>query len=203
MTQTPQVPSRPAPLLSLALTLLLALAATATPARAGPDPFRLDPERSSASFTYILNGFRQTGTMPFASARLEVDLDDISASSVDVSFAAANTETAFDYATSALRGESMLHTDAFPEVRFRATAITGTLDRARMTGELTIRGITRQVTLNGGLFRQRGTDGDNRDDLTILVTGRLNRHDFGVSGYRAFVGARLGLRVIARIERLQ
>lgn len=182
--------------------LLVTLALTGA-AQAGPDPFRIDANRSSATFTYTLNGFRQTGTMPFSAARLKVDLDNVSASTVDVSFDASQTETPFDYATSAIRGESMLHVDQFPDVTFRATKITGTLARARMTGELTIRGVTRTVSLDGGLFRQRGTDADNADDLTILVTGRLNRHDFGVSGYRTFVGPRLGLKVIARIERIR
>ena len=189
--------------MTLVRLLLLLTFTLSSPALAGPDPFRLDEERSSASFTYTLNGFRQTGTMPFSAARLTVDLDNVSASTVDVSFDASQTETPFDYATSAIRGESMLNVAKFPDVVFRATEITGTLARARMTGELTIRGVTRIVTLDGGLFRQRGTDADNNDDLTILVTGRLNRHEFGVSGYRAFVGPRLSLKVIARIERIR
>jgi len=74
-------------------------------------------------------------------------------------------------------------------------------DGARITGDLTVRGVTRPVTLAASLYRRPGTAADDLDQLSIGLTGALNRHDFGASGYPDLVAETVGLDIHAEITR--
>ena len=94
-----------------------------------------------------------------------------------------------------------LDTARHPLITFRSTRITGTLQTATVEGHLTLRGVTRPVTLTAGLYRQRGTEPRDLDHLTVLLTGQIDRHTFGASGFADLVGPLIDLRIVARIER--
>lgn len=179
----------------------LALCLVAGAASASPEAFRLDTARSSVGFTYRFMGGDTRGTMPVRSAEMAIDLRDIGASRVNVTLDPTRAKAGFVFATQAMTGPRVLDTARHPEITFRSTRITGTLQDARVTGDLTVRGVTRSVTLKAGLYRQRGTDPADLDNLTVLLTGAIDRRNFGADGYPAYVGPMIALRIVARIER--
>lgn len=176
---------------------VLCLAAAAAPA--APERYLLDTDRSKVSFTYTFEGREQSGQMPMHSAEMELDLDNLPASHVNVVLNAGQARAGFLFATNAMRGASVLDTRAHPQITFRSTSIRGSLNGAAVTGDLTIRGVTRPVTLNAGLYRQQGTARTDRDQLVVLLTGEVSRKAFGASGYPNMVGDRIGLRILAVI----
>ncbi|MEM8630572.1 MAG: YceI family protein [Pseudomonadota bacterium] len=176
---------------------------TALAAQAAPAPFRLDPGQSIVAFSYDLSGTRTRGTMPVSAADITLDLDNLPASSVNVTLNPAQAKAGYFWATNAMRSEPVLNTDAYPEITFRSTAIRGDLSGGTVTGELTIRGVTRPVILSAKLYRQSGTELTDRDRLQILLKGRVNRNAFGAGGFPAFVGPNLDIEIIARIERIK
>ncbi|MDA3857738.1 MAG: YceI family protein [Roseovarius sp.] len=139
--------------------------------------------------------------MPVKSATMRIDLRNVSASQIDVSLDASGAKAGFFFATQAMKGPEVLDTARFPTVRFTSTRITGSLLKATVVGDLTVRGVTRPVTLNAALYRQRGTDPVDLDNLTVLLTGTISRSAFGANGFSAKVGDKIGLRIIARIEK--
>lgn len=163
--------------------------------------YRLDTARSTVAFTYRIGDAANTGQMPVKSADMRLDLDNVPASRVDVVLDAAQARAGFFLATQALRDASVLDTVTHPEIRFRSTRITGDLSGATITGDLTVRGITRAVTLDAGLYRQRGTQPGDRDNLTVLLTGSVSRSAFGATGYAGLVGDMIGIRIVARITK--
>lgn len=181
--------------------LLLPLLLIATLATAAPVPYRLDPAHTVVTFTYTLGRDRQTGRMPVKSARLLIDLDRLSASRIDVVLDARRARAGFFLATDVLRGPGMLDTARYPEIRFRSTAIRGSPRAATVTGLLSLHGVTRPVTMRAGLYRAPGTEPDNRDDLTVLMTGSVSRAAFGITGHAGDIGDRIGLTIIARITK--
>ena len=181
--------------------LALALCLIATQPAAAPEAYRLDAERSTVGFTYDFGQGDNRGTMPVKSADIRLDLRDVGASQVDVTLDATGARAGFFFATQAMKGPEVLDTPRFPVITFRSTEITGTLQAATVSGNLTVRDVTRPVTLQAGLYRQRGADPGDLDQLTVLLTGRINRHDFGASGFANYVGPMIGLRIIARIEK--
>ena len=180
---------------------LVLIALTPALAFAGPENYRLDAERSTVSFSYEFEGARKNGRMPVASADLLIDLDNLPASRVLVTLDAASARAGFIIATEAMKSRSVLDTAQHPSIHFRSTSIRGDIHGAVVSGDLTIRGVTRPVALDARLFRQRGTDLNDRRNLLIELTGQVSRAAFGASGYSDLVGDPIGLRIIARITR--
>jgi len=181
--------------------LALALCLSATQAAAAPEAYRLDTARSSVGFTYRLGQAETAGTMPVRAAEMWIDLANPPASRVTVTLDASAARAGVFFATEAMRGPQVLDTARHPLITFRSTRITGTLQAATVEGQLTLRGVTRPVTLTAGLYRQRGAQARDRDHLTVLLTGQIDRHDFGASGFADLVGPLIDLRIVARIER--
>jgi len=178
---------------------LLIICLAASLATAAPLPYRLDTTRSTVAFTYDLQGRTTEGRMPVKSADIRIDLHEIGRSTVSVTLDARRARAGFIFATRAMKGPDILDTARHPEIRFRSTRIRGSLSAATVTGDLTLRGITRPVTLAAGLYRQRGTAPDDLDQLTVLMTGRISRSAFGATGFAGMVGDAISLRIIARI----
>ena len=180
---------------------LILLCLSQAPALAAPESYRLDASRSTVDFTYNLDGAAKTGRMPVRSADLLLDLDNVSASRVLVTLNAHAARAGFILATEAMKSRHVLDTARFPDIHFRSTRIRGDLRNATITGTLTLRGVTRPVTLEARLFRQRGTRANDRSNLVVELTGDISRSAFGANGYGDFVGDRIRLRIIARISR--
>lgn len=183
-------------ILSLILALLMPIAAFAA-----PETYRLNKANSVVGFTYMFQGNPNQGRMPVKSAQIQLDLDNVPASKINVTLDASQAKAGFIFATQTMKGPKVLYTERFPDIRFQSTAIKGDLRGARIRGNLTIRGVTRPVILQAGLFRQKGTELGDRNRLIVQLTGSVSRAAFGAGGFPGFVDDRIDLNIIARIER--
>ncbi len=183
----------------LPVTLLFALWAAA--AQAAPVPYDLQADRSTVGFETDFGPDRITGAMPVKSAHLILDFDHVSNSVIDVSLDAAHADASFPFAAQAMKGPKVLDAAAFPEMVFRSTAISRDGDGAKVMGDLTIRGITRPVTLSARIFRQSGTEAGDLSLLTVLLKGTLVRSDYGATGWSDMVGDEVRLLITARIAK--
>ena len=184
------------------LRIILVLAALiAAPLRAEPVPYALEGAKSKVGFTYAFSGKTTEGTMPVRAADLLIDLADISKSRIDVTLDPSRAKAGFVFATDAMKGPKVLDTARHPRIRFIARRITGDLSGAKVAGDLTVRGVTRPVTLDARLYRQQGTAADDLRRLSVLLTGSIDRRDFGAEGFPDLVGPTIGLRILARMER--
>jgi polyisoprenoid-binding protein YceI len=103
-------------------------------------------------------------------------------STVEVLIDAASIDTVHDVADEHLRDEHFLDVANHPEIIFHSTAVRHVdADRWAVTGDLTIRGVTRVVTLdtrfNGALPVERYA----RAKMGFTATTRIDRRDFGMS----------------------
>ncbi len=174
---------------------------SATPILAAPAAYRLDAERSVVGFTYDFEGREQQGQMPVLRAEITLDLENVTQSAVDVTLDVTGARAGFIFATEAMKSAKVLDAARYPTIRFRASSINGSLARATVRGELTIRGITRPVTLQAGLYRPLRSDPGDLDSLLIRLTGDVSRSAFGADGFPDYVGDRIGLDIFARIEK--
>ncbi|MDD9924047.1 MAG: YceI family protein [Boseongicola sp.] len=182
-------------------TLMLAGASllVAGPAYAATRKYLLDRENSTVGFSYVLNNQRLKGRMPVTSASIDLDVDRPANSKVTAVIDASRADAGPFYATAAMKGEQVLDTRTFPTIRFESSRIQGTVRKAQIQGDLTIRDITRRVTLDATVFRQRDTEAGDRRKLSILMTGRIDRRAFGASGYRNLVAPEITLNILTRI----
>lgn len=169
-------------------------------------PYVLAPKQTSVGFTFDLSGVSQSGTMPIRSANIQIDTNRLQNSRVDVVLGVADARTKLPFARGPMLGQSVLDADSHPTIRFTSTKIqlgpTGRISEgATVTGDLTVRGVTRPVTLMASLYRKPGSAADDLDALSIRLVGALNRHEFGASGYPDLVQETVGLNIRAEIIR--
>jgi len=120
---------------------------------------------------------------------LQFEPEDPAKSSAEVTIDARKIWTGEPARDAHLRSADFLDVEHFPEIRFRGdrVVVIGENDY-RVTGNLTIRGATRSVTLDVHYLGQWQTpwweDGVNKGPRTragFVAKTSINRHDFGVS----------------------
>ena len=183
------------------LGLVLFLLSFAT-ANGEPVRYLLAPDKSTVGFTYQYNGNPTKGTMPVASAQLTIDFAALGKSTVQVVLNARNARAGFIFATEALRGKSVLDVANHPQISFVSTQVSRSGNGAKIEGMVTIRGVTRPLTLMAGFYRLKGSDPTDLSHLSILLTGNISRSGFGATGYPDMVGEQIDLRILARIHQI-
>jgi polyisoprenoid-binding protein YceI len=143
----------------------------------------LDKAHGYITFTYDHLGF-STPHVGFRSFDVSLDLDsaNIENSKIDVLIDATSVDSRVDVFNGHLNGENFFDTENHPEITFTGTNIASTGDDTfDITGDLTIKGITKSVTLNATL--QKADMHPMRKVASIGVTadGTLSRSDFGLS----------------------
>ncbi|MCX7287551.1 MAG: YceI family protein [Rhodobacterales bacterium] len=177
------------------LWLTLALAATAA-----PTAYTLDTAASTVSFETDFGPDIITGTIPLALADLRLDFDDVRNCTVSVELDVTGAEASFPFAAQALKGPKVLDAKAHPKMTFESTSVARAGDAADVTGNLTLRGVTRPVTLRTEIFRPQDSAAGDNSRLTVRMTGRVNRSDFGATGWSDMVGDEVRIIITARID---
>ena len=115
------------------------------------------------------------------SGALDFDEQDPTASRVSVSIDAASIDTKEPQRDAHLRSADFLDAEHFPQITFRSSAVTrqpgGDL---RVTGELTIRGVTRPVRLEVE-YAGRVKDPWGGERLGFSGRTAIDRSDFGLT----------------------
>jgi polyisoprenoid-binding protein YceI len=120
---------------------------------------------------------------------LNFDPKNPAGSSVEVVMDARKIWTGEEARDAHLRSADFLDVENFPEIRFYGNEVTviGEVD-GKVNGNLTIRGVTRPVTLDVHYLGQwltpwweDGVDKGPRRRAGFVVKATINRHDFGVS----------------------
>ncbi|MCP5086849.1 MAG: polyisoprenoid-binding protein [Rhodobacteraceae bacterium] len=182
----------------LVSTVMLGLPVSAT-----PQAYDFVYASSKIEFTYDFNGDAVIGGFPKFDGDLVIDFADMRRSSVRVSIDTASSQGGFIFATSALRGPKILNAGKFPKINFRSVGAKVVNGVARITGEITVRDVTRPITLTARFFQLEGQNPESRDELAMQITGKINRHEFGASGYPDMVGNTLNIRIVTKIKRRQ
>jgi polyisoprenoid-binding protein YceI len=162
-------------------------------------------ERSQIAFGFTLQGAAQTGTVPVLSADIEVDPGNLAASTADVQVDIRDVRTSFIFITQALLSPEVLDAENHPIVRFRSTRVRlGARGRisegAQIDGDLSLRGVIRPIALDATLSRPAGSAPDDLDTLYVDLAGRLDRRDFGATGYPGMVAPEVTLDIRAEIR---
>jgi len=116
---------------------------------------------------------------------LNLDDDDVTRSVVEATIDASSIDTGTEQRDAHLRSADFFDVEKFPELKFKSTRIEKVSDDGyRVVGELTIRDVTREVTLDveaGG----RAKDPWGNDRIGFVATTKLDRKDFGLKWNQA------------------
>ncbi|MDR5761619.1 YceI family protein [Caballeronia sp. LZ035] len=155
-----------------------------------PGHYQLDAHHWNVSFDVDhLHYSRFVIRFDKATAQLDWNADGLSASSVRATINASSVNTNVPLLDRMLKGPDMFDVERYPEIVFVSTGFQRTGDdKGTLTGDLTIRGTTRPVSLNVSF------NGHAVDPLTKLETlgfsadGHFNRSQFGLTTWYPAVG---------------
>jgi polyisoprenoid-binding protein YceI len=130
------------------------------------------------------------------------DAENPAASRVELTIQAASVDTRNADRDAHLRSNDFFDMENHPEIRFVSTAVQQVdTDNYRVTGDLTIRGVTKPVTVD---FEFTGTAVDPYGNQRIGVEGKttVNRKDWGLNWNAALEagGVLLGEGVVLEFE---
>jgi polyisoprenoid-binding protein YceI len=102
--------------------------------------------------------------------------DDITASTAEVSIRTASVSSGTADRDAHLRSGDFFDSETFPEMTFRSTSFDGDT----LVGELTIKGVTKPVTLDVE-FNGTATDPWGNEKAGFEATGEIDRTDWGLT----------------------
>lgn len=107
------------------------------------------------------------------------DADDFSTMSARISIVSRSIATANEDRDKHLRSDDLFASEAYPNITFQTKNVALNGEDLEVLGDLTIRGVTKEVTLKGE-FGGKLRDPYGNDRFGFTLTGSINRQDFGV-----------------------
>ncbi len=183
--------------ISLAACLLLAVSASAQ-----VETWKIDPNHTASQFAIrhmsistVRGQFNKTtGTVMY-------DPKDPSKTAIDVLIDAASINTRIDARDKDLRSPNYFDVEKFPTLTFKSkrTEAAGP-GKLKVTGDLTIRGVTKEVVLEVEGPSEPLKDPKGNLHLGASATTKINRKDFGVgSAPAAILGEEVNITIDAEL----
>ena len=189
-------------LLALALVLpITAFAQAPTPAGTPVDPAAWRIDKTHSELTFQIRHFMSRVRGTFRDWRGTVMLPDPSrweSATIDVEIQSASVFTDNDRRDADLRSSNFFAADSFPTITFKSTRIERNGDAAKIAGNLTIRGVTKPVILEGHFLGIQSVNGGQR--LGFEASTTVNRLDYGVKWNRVVEGGGMMLGDEVKIE---
>ena len=165
----------------IALTAGLA-AALSLPAPAANSNWQIDPAHSSAQFSVRHMAISTVrGAFSKVTGSVVFDDKDVSKSTVEVTIDANSVDTRVPDRDNDLRSEKFFDVAHYPSITFKSKRVEQVAPgKLKVTGDLTIRGTTKEVVLDveGPTAPMKDPWGNTRNAAT--ATTKINRQDFGV-----------------------
>jgi polyisoprenoid-binding protein YceI len=165
-----------------AISAIALAGALSLPAAAATSTWQIDPNHSAAQFAVrhlAISTVR--GAFTKVSGTVQLDDKDVSKSSVDVTIDAASVDTRVADRDKDLRGDHFFDVEKYPTITFKSTKVEQVeAGKLKVTGDLTIHGVTKQVVLDveGPTAPVKDPWGNQR--AAANATTKINRQDFGV-----------------------
>jgi len=162
----------------LLLTLGLCLVVGGSSAR-GNEIFKFDPSHSTIAFKVRQFLGSAKGKFTKFSGTIEVDPDHPEKSSVMATIQAASIDTAIAKRDDHLRSADFFNVSQYPEIIFKSRHLKQTGPASgEVSGDLTMHGVTRPITLNVQLLGDAESAAKNPTTRWRVTTAPLKRSDF-------------------------
>ena len=162
----------------------------------------IDPTHSAVEFSVKHMMFATAkGRFSDVSGTITIDNGNIENSAVDVTIGAASIDTRDEKRDGHLRSADFFDAENHPTLTFRSTRVERDGDDLKVSGDLTIRGVTRPVVLEAG-YNGQGVNPWGQQVLSYSATAKINRKDFGLNWNAALEtgGMLVGEEVKIQIE---
>lgn len=165
--------------------------------------YQLDPHHWSVTFDVEHFGYSRF-VMRFDRVNAQLDWREggMEQASVDATIDAASLDTNVPALDKIVKGKDMLDVAHYPQIRFVSTRFVRTGDaRGTLTGDLTIRGVTRPVTLDVTFNGSAPNPLTKQPTLGFSAHGHFSRAQFGLATWFPAVGDDIAVRIEAEFAR--
>lgn len=167
---------------------LVLFAVTASPllSSAAPTEWKIDTVHSSAQFAVrhmMVSTVR--GEFGNVSGTATIDDADLTKSSVTAEIDAATINTREPKRDEHLRSPDFFDVAKFPKLTFKSTKVEKVGAQIKVTGDLTMHGVTKSVVLTGDAPTATVKDPYGNGKRGVSVTTKLSRKEFGLAWNKA------------------
>ncbi len=154
--------------------------------------WQLDPYHTQIEFSAKHLGMMTVrGSFDEFSAKADIDPEHPEAASVEVTISTASIRTNHPVRDNDLRSGNFLEVEKYPEMTFKSTGVQAAgPDHYTLTGDLTIKGNTRPVSLDVTRYGEFNDPGMMGHRIAYSATTKINRKEFGLS-FNAILDGRL------------
>jgi polyisoprenoid-binding protein YceI len=164
-------------LLALAIVLSLLLAQSA----GAGELFRIDPTHSTIAFKVRHFFGTAKGKFTNFSGTIDIDREHAEKSSVTATIQVASIDTAIAQRDNHLRDKDFFDVQQFPNIAFKSRRVKQTGPNAgEIAGDLTMRGVTREITLRVELLGDPESAAKNQITRLRVTTAPIKRSQFGL-----------------------
>jgi polyisoprenoid-binding protein YceI len=192
-------------------TLLLALfgvSAAEDQVPGQPDPTRIvagtyiiEPTHTQIAFTINHFGFNPYhGLFGGSTGSLTLDPAYPQASALTIETPIEELVTTSDKLNAHLKTADFFDTATYPTARFQSTRIEVTDQRARITGDFTLRGVTRPLVLQAEFTGAGLNPVSEKQTIAFRATTAIRRSDYGMTFIVPLVGDDVILNITAAFE---
>lgn len=171
------------------------------PAKAVAGSYTLDPGHSQAVFQVTHFGFTNyVGQFREPTGTLVLDTKNPANSKVEVTFTIAKVATTVAALDAHLQKPEFFDAEKFPTAQFVSTGVVARGGNATITGNLTIKGVTKPVVLHAHLVGSGINPFSKKPTIGFAATTTINRSDFGVAYLIPLVSDKVDLTINASFD---
>ena len=153
----------------------------AAPAAGAKTAWKLEPTHSTVEFSAKhLMITTVKGRIVDIEGTIYTNENDPKSSSVEATLKTASIDTRTDQRDQHLRSADFLNVEQYPEIKFKSTRIEGGKQEFKLTGDLTIRDVTRPITLDV-TFEGQTKDPWGGERVGFSASGKIDRREFGLT----------------------
>lgn len=169
----------------------------AAPVEGVSGTYVIDPNHTNVVAQWSHFGFSNPiANFGQAEGAIVYDADNVAASSVEVTLPLAGLDSFSSDFDEHLRSADFFDAGTFPTITFKSTSVESAGgNRLKITGDLTVKDITRPVVLDATINRFAEHPMAKRPAAGFDATTTLKRSDFGVGAYAPNVSDEVELRI--------
>ena len=180
---------------SLATLAVASFGALGVAAPAIAAEYKIDPNHTHVLFLVNHLGFsNMIGLFSETTGTIAFDPANVAASKLNVDVKTGSLQTQFGPRDTDLKGADWFNVEEFPDMTFVGKTFTTKEGKTgKVTGDLTLLGVTKPVTLEVTFNKSGVRATDKVDTVGFSARGSLNRSDFGMKTFIPYIGDKVDL----------
>jgi polyisoprenoid-binding protein YceI len=163
--------------------------------------YKVETGHTQVGFSLSHFGFTNySGLFSGATGSLQVDPKHLEGTKLDVTIPVQSLLTTVPVLTEELKGDKWFDAAKYPAATFTSTKVVASAEGATITGNFTLRGVTKPVVLQAHFLRAGVNPIDKAYTIGFQATGTIKRTDYGISLYAPAVGDEVSLTIAAAFE---